>query len=59
MALYEKIAASTVMKHLVIISHDSNARQAFCNKCGRHYRYHDINTGACPVTPFDADGDDK
>jgi hypothetical protein len=56
--LADLIAAATVSKHLAKIAMDANAIKAFCPRCGRHYRYHDHNTGECPVNPFD-DPDEK
>jgi hypothetical protein len=56
--LADLMAAATVSKHLAQIALDPNAIKAFCPRCGRHYRYHDRNTGECPVNPFD-DPDEK
>jgi len=54
----ESIAATTISKHLVQVAQDPNSYKAFCKKCGRHYRYHDHNTGDCPDTPFDGDAEE-
>lgn len=53
--LAEQIASATISKHLARIAHDPNALSAFCPRCGRHYRYHDKNTGACPTNPFEGE----
>lgn len=50
--LCEDIAAAQISKHLAQIAQDPNSYKAFCRLCGRHYRYHNCNTGDCPTTPF-------
>lgn len=52
-SLCEGIAKTTISKHLALIALDETALQAFCPKCGRHYRYHNKQTGECPKNPFD------
>ena len=54
-ALSEELAAATISKHLARIATDTNSLIAFCPKCGRHYRYHNNDTGACPPDPFGTD----
>jgi hypothetical protein len=47
----DQIAKAAQTKHLAVIANDPTSLRSFCPSCGRHYRYHDKNTGTCPPVP--------